>query len=50
VLHTLTLGVNWYLNPNAKFQVNYDLTRRGDTNTPADGVIQALGVRMAYDF
>lgn len=49
VLHDLTLGVNWYLTPNAKVQWNYDVVRRSATGG-ADGTIHGLGVRMALDF
>jgi phosphate-selective porin OprO/OprP len=50
VLHDLTLGLSWYLTFNAKIQLNYDIVARSDTGTNSDGVIQGLGLRLAYDF
>jgi phosphate-selective porin OprO/OprP len=50
VLHDLTVGLNWYLNDNAKLQWNYDLTHRSDTGRNSDGLISAFGMRMAFDF
>lgn len=49
-LDSITFGVNWYMNANAKIQFNYDYTHRGDTNNPAQGKINAFGIRCAYDF
>lgn len=49
-LDAVTMGVNWYMNANAKLQFNYDLTHRGDTNNAAQGTIHAFGTRLAYDF
>ena len=49
-LDAVTLGLNWYLNSNAKLQFNYDYTQRGDTNNAAQGHIHAFGTRMAVDF
>jgi len=49
-LDSITLGLNWYLNANAKMQFNYDYTYRGHTPTPAQGSVHAFGTRMAVDF
>lgn len=49
-LDSVTLGVNWYLNTSAKFQLNYNYTHRGDTNNPVQGQIHAVGIRSSYDF
>lgn len=44
----ITLGLNWYLNPNAKFQWNYDWTSRERVYHHGD--IHGFGMRMAVDF
>ncbi len=61
VIHDMTLGVNWFLNPNSKIQVNYDLAYRDATQYKGgvvapngtsirDGLIQGLSTRFAFDF
>jgi phosphate-selective porin OprO/OprP len=49
-LDSVTVGLNWYLNANAKLQFNYDMTHRGDTDNAAQGTIHAFGTRCAFDF
>jgi phosphate-selective porin OprO/OprP len=50
VLQDVTLGLNWFLNPNLKFQWNYTVTHRDYTGDAADGNVQGLGMRVAWDF
>lgn len=52
ILHNLTLGLNWFFNPNMKLQFDYMLTDRdaalgGDLG---DGLIHGWGMRFAQDF
>lgn len=49
-IHDMTLGVNWFLNPNMKVQWNYFLAHRNVANPGGDGFIQGFGVRTAIDF
>ncbi len=50
-LRDVTVGLNWYWNPNAKLQFNYDYTYRDrGTNPLAKGQIHAFGTRLSYDF
>ena len=47
----VTLGLNWYWNPNVKVQVNYDYLYRDGGATPAvKGSVHAVGTRLAMDF
>jgi len=48
IIDDMTLGLNWFLNPNMKFQWNYVYTRR-DALTGA-GDIHCFGMRLAMDF
>lgn len=54
ILHNMTFGVNWFLNPNMKLQGNYIATFRdvADTSSfPAgSGWIHGWGGRIAIDF
>jgi phosphate-selective porin OprO and OprP len=61
---SLTLGLNWFLNPNTKVQWNYTYEKRYQINTvgaaspnagllpllPSDGHLQGFGMRLAFDF
>ncbi len=50
VVNDLTLGLNWFLNPNMKVQWNYFLADR-QTGTPVgSGLIQGFATRLAIDF
>jgi phosphate-selective porin OprO/OprP len=53
VLQDITLGLNWFLNPNMKFQFNYIFMNRNapDILGPvADGWVNGFGARWAMDF
>jgi phosphate-selective porin OprO/OprP len=53
-LHNLTAGLNWFLNPNTKWQLNYIATYRDVSETAAfpdgSGWIHGVGMRFAQDF
>ncbi|MBI2480103.1 MAG: hypothetical protein HYV60_16175 [Planctomycetia bacterium] len=57
ILHDITGGVNWFLNPNMKVQFNYIATYRdaplaaaGGIANPGDGWVHGWGIRVAHDF
>jgi phosphate-selective porin len=49
-LDSITAGLNWYLNPNARIMLNYVWTEQNVKNPAADGSFSALGVRVHCDF
>ena len=51
----VTLGLNWFLNPNMKIQGNYVYTALDDRGTLTGGNISGgnysgFGMRLAWDF
>jgi phosphate-selective porin OprO/OprP len=48
--HDVTLGVNWYLNSQTFFMVNYVATHIDSVVPGADGDIQGIGCRLHLDF
>jgi len=53
VLNGLTLGANWFLNPNTRVALNYDFTYRNFINSlgaNGSGGINGFGARFFYDF
>lgn len=54
MLDAVTLGVNWFFNPNSKLQFNWDYTHRGDVTTnlatTPSGEVFGFGTRLAVDF
>jgi phosphate-selective porin OprO/OprP len=54
ILHNFTTGVNWFFNPNTKWQFNYIATYRDVSQTAnfpdGSGWIHGWGMRFAQDF
>jgi len=50
VLSDITAGLNWFINPNMKFQWNYSVTNRHSPTGQSDGTIQGFGMRYAMDY
>ncbi|MCI0463014.1 MAG: hypothetical protein L0Z62_39205 [Gemmataceae bacterium] len=48
--HDITLGVNWYLNPQTHLMVNYIWTHLDSVTPGASGNFQGLGCRLHFDF
>ncbi|MBL8813103.1 MAG: hypothetical protein JNM43_23245 [Planctomycetaceae bacterium] len=49
-LDDVTLGLNWFLNPNLKIQSNYTYTIRDAQASPGGGDYYGYGMRVAWDF
>jgi phosphate-selective porin OprO/OprP len=45
-----TVGLNWFLNPNMKLQLNYIAEKVDGPNAQGGGWLNGVGVRAAYDF
>ncbi len=54
ILHNFTAGLNWFFNPNTKWQFNYIATYRDVSQTvnfpDGSGWIHGWGIRVAHDF
>ncbi len=50
ILHDVTLGLNWFFNPNMKVQFNYSVTHRDVAGDGSDGLVHGFGTRLAFDF
>jgi len=50
IVEDVTIGLNWFLNPNLKLQWNYVATWRDNPRSGVDGPIYAAGMRLAHDF
>jgi phosphate-selective porin OprO/OprP len=49
-IYDWTLGLNWFLNTNMKFQLNYIVEHRDAPQGIVQGWFNGVGVRGAYDF
>lgn len=49
-LEDVTVGLNWFLNPNLKIQNNYVYTIRDAQASPGGGDAYGFGTRLAWDF
>lgn len=50
VLNTWTLGLNWYLSGNTKFQWNYIVADRKNIDPTNNGVAHVFAMRFHHDF
>jgi phosphate-selective porin OprO/OprP len=51
IIQDVTLGVNWFWNPNMKWQLNWIIEHRDVPDSDSgDGYIQGAGIRFAFDF
>jgi phosphate-selective porin OprO/OprP len=50
VLNGWEVGVNWYLNPNFKFQIEYMTENRWNNDARASGTVQGIGTRVQIMF
>lgn len=49
-LRALTLGLNWYFNPNCRALFNYILTWRDGATPQSNGLVTTLGTRFQIEF
>ena len=49
-LNDIVLGLNWFLNPNAKVQWNFAIDHRDPTPSGSSGWTYIFGTRLAVDF
>lgn len=49
-VHSMVFGLNWFTNPNMKWQLNYGLDYRDAPIGNADGLVQSLGFTHRLDF
>jgi phosphate-selective porin OprO/OprP len=50
VLHSVVFGLNWFTNPNMKWQLNYGIDRRDIPTGNSNGIVQTLGLAHRLDF
>jgi phosphate-selective porin OprO/OprP len=50
LVRDVTLGVNWYLNPNLKFQWNFTINEREIPGLASNGFVYGAGMRTALQF
>jgi phosphate-selective porin OprO/OprP len=53
IIQDVTLGLNWFWNPNMKWQFNYVVMDRqapATVGVAGNGTVQGVGVRFAHDF
>jgi phosphate-selective porin OprO/OprP len=50
IVQDVTLGLNWFLNPNMKVQWNYVYMDRDAPYGGPDGQTHGFGMRVAHDY
>ena len=50
IVRDVTLGLNWYLNPNLKFQFDTIVNEREIPGIASNGFVYGFGTRMALQF